>query len=116
MLSGESATGKPAAMQGLASSYGVHPVDLEQERDSWRDYSKRLLLELGLPCKRVLLVAGHHLRIRKQTSDWNLWFSRGANLYSALSFLQHGLLGLDRQEDDKPNDDRQQPAAGRDRS
>jgi pyruvate kinase len=58
MLSGESATGKPAAMQGLASSYGVHPVDLEQERDSWRDYSKRLLLELGLPCKRVLLVAG----------------------------------------------------------
>jgi pyruvate kinase len=45
-------------MQGLAFSYGVHPVDLEEEPDNWRDYAQRLLLELGLPCRRVLLVAG----------------------------------------------------------
>jgi pyruvate kinase len=49
---------EPAAMQGLAFSYGVHPVDLEEEPGNWRDYARRLLLELGLPCKRVLLVAG----------------------------------------------------------
>ena len=49
---------EPAAMQGLAFSYGVHPVDLEEEPGNWRDYARRLLLELGLSCKRVLLVAG----------------------------------------------------------
>ena len=49
---------EPAAMQGLAFSYGVHPVDLEEEPGNWRDFARRLLLELSLPCKRVLLVAG----------------------------------------------------------
>ena len=53
------ATGsEPAAMQGLAFSCGVHPVDLEQEPADWRDYVKRLLPGLGLPSNRVLLVAG----------------------------------------------------------
>jgi pyruvate kinase len=52
----------PAAMQGLAFSYGVHPVDLDEEPDDWRGYSQRLLLELGLPCKQVLLVAGPSFR------------------------------------------------------
>jgi len=53
------ATGpEPAAMQGLAFSYGVYPVDLEKEPDDWRGYAEHLLLELGLPCKQVLLVAG----------------------------------------------------------
>ena len=47
-----------AAMQGLAFSYGVHPVVLDEEPDDWRAYVRRLLLELGLPCKQVLLVAG----------------------------------------------------------
>ena len=47
-----------AAMQGLAFSYGVHPVDLAEEPDDWRGYAERLLLELGLPCNRLLLVAG----------------------------------------------------------
>jgi pyruvate kinase len=47
-----------AAMQGLAFSYGVHPVDLEEEPADWRGYVQGLLLELGLPCKQVLLVAG----------------------------------------------------------
>jgi len=45
-------------MQGLAFSYGVHPVDLEEEPGDWRGYAKRVLSELGLPCKQVLLVAG----------------------------------------------------------
>jgi pyruvate kinase len=45
-------------MQGLAFSYGVYPVDLVEEPADWRGYSQRLLLELGLPCKQVLLVAG----------------------------------------------------------
>jgi pyruvate kinase len=49
---------EPAAMQGLAFSYGVHPVDLEEEPDDWRSYAQRLLSELGLPCKQVLLVVG----------------------------------------------------------
>ena len=49
---------EPAAMQGLAFSYGVHPVDLDEEPDDWRGYTERLLLELGLRCKQVLLVAG----------------------------------------------------------
>ncbi len=49
---------EPAAMQGLAFSYGVHPVDLEEEPGNWRDFARGLLLELSLPCERVLLVAG----------------------------------------------------------
>jgi pyruvate kinase len=49
---------EPAAMQGLAFSYGVHPVDLEEEPDDWRGYAERLLVELSLPAKQVLLVAG----------------------------------------------------------
>src|SRR6516165_8980294 len=53
------ATGsEPAAMQGLAFSYGVHSIDLQEEPDDWRGYAQRLLPELGLPCKQVLLVAG----------------------------------------------------------
>ena len=46
------------AMQGLAFSYGVHPVDLSEDLHDWRDYTRRLLSELGLPCRQVLLVAG----------------------------------------------------------
>jgi len=53
------ATGsEPAGMQGLAFSYGVYPIDLPEEPDDWRAYAQRLLAELGLPCKQVLLVAG----------------------------------------------------------
>ncbi len=47
-----------AAMQGLAFSYGVHAVDLDEEPDDWRGYARGLLSELGLPCRQVLLVAG----------------------------------------------------------
>jgi pyruvate kinase len=33
-------------------------VDLEEEPHNWGEYAQRLLLELGLPGKQVLLVAG----------------------------------------------------------
>ena len=49
---------EPANMQALAFSYGVHPVDLEEEPEDWRDYARRLLMELGLPCNQALLVSG----------------------------------------------------------
>jgi pyruvate kinase len=49
---------EPAAMQGLAFSYGVHAIDLDEDPDDWRGYAQHLLPELGLPCKQVLLVAG----------------------------------------------------------
>ena len=49
---------EPGAMQGLAFSYGVHPVDLAEDPRDWRGYAWRLLSELGLPCRQVLLVAG----------------------------------------------------------
>lgn len=53
---------EPSVMQGLAFSYGVHPVDLAEEPDDWRKYAKGLLSELGLPCRQVLLVAGPSTR------------------------------------------------------
>jgi pyruvate kinase len=48
----------PAVCQGLAFSYGVHPVDLAEEPADWRDYAARWLPEHGLAADRVLLVAG----------------------------------------------------------
>jgi pyruvate kinase len=48
----------PAACQGLAFSYGVHPVDLAEEPADWREYAARWLPEHGLTAERVLLVAG----------------------------------------------------------
>jgi pyruvate kinase len=52
------ASPEQGAMQGLAFSYGVHPVDLSEDPADWRGYTRRLLSELGLPCRQVLLVAG----------------------------------------------------------
>jgi pyruvate kinase len=52
------ASPEAGAMQGLAFSYGVHPVDLPEDPVDWRGYTRRLLSELGLPCRQVLLVAG----------------------------------------------------------
>ena len=53
---------EPSVLQGLVFSYGVHPVDLSEEPDDWRVYAAHLLPELGLPCNRVLLVAGPSAR------------------------------------------------------
>jgi pyruvate kinase len=49
---------EPSALQGLAFSYGVHPVDLAEEPVDWREYTRGLLAELGLRCQQVLLVTG----------------------------------------------------------
>lgn len=51
-----------AACQGLAFSYGVHPVDLAEKSADWRDFAARWLPEHGSSAKRVMLVAGPSLR------------------------------------------------------
>jgi pyruvate kinase len=48
----------PAVCQGLAFSYGVHPVDLAEEPEDWREFATRWLPEHGLAADRVMLVAG----------------------------------------------------------
>jgi pyruvate kinase len=48
----------PAACQGLAFSYGVHPVDLAEEPSDWREFAADWLPEHGLIAERVMLVAG----------------------------------------------------------
>ena len=48
----------PAVCQGLAFSYGVHPVDLAEDPADWRDFAAQWLPEHGLNAERVLLVAG----------------------------------------------------------
>ncbi len=42
----------PGVCQGLAFSYGVHPLDLTQEPGDWREFAQ------GLAAERVLLVTG----------------------------------------------------------
>ena len=53
---------QPSALQGLAFSYGVYPVDLAEEPVNWREYTRSLLLELGLRSQKVLLVTGPSTR------------------------------------------------------
>ena len=48
----------PAVSQNLAFSYGVHPVDLAEEPDDWREWIDRWLRENGITAQRVMLVAG----------------------------------------------------------
>jgi pyruvate kinase len=48
----------PAVCQGLAFSYGVHPVDLTEDPDDWKEFARRWLGEHGVTAERVLLVAG----------------------------------------------------------
>src|SRR4029453_17485416 len=52
----------PAVCQGLAFSYGVHPVDLVEEPDDWRQWIARWLGKHGVVAKRVMLVAGPSAR------------------------------------------------------
>jgi pyruvate kinase len=52
----------PAVCQGLAFSYGVHPVDLAEEPEDWRDFAKRWLRDQGIEANRVMLVAGPSAR------------------------------------------------------
>jgi pyruvate kinase len=48
----------PAVCQKLAFSYGVHPVDLAEEPDDWRQWAARWVRENGITAERVMLVAG----------------------------------------------------------
>jgi pyruvate kinase len=50
------------ACQGLAFSYGVHPIDCAEEPDSWRDFAARWLREHHLPGHIAMLVAGPSTR------------------------------------------------------
>jgi len=47
----------PAVCQGLAFSYGVHPIDLEEAPSDWREFAE------GLDVARVLLVAGDRIEL-----------------------------------------------------
>ena len=48
----------PAVCQNLAFSYGVHPVDLPEEPDDWRQWVTGWLDANGITAERVMLVAG----------------------------------------------------------
>jgi pyruvate kinase len=48
----------PAVCQSLVFSYGVHPVDLPDEPDDWRDFAGQWLHRHGVAATRVILVAG----------------------------------------------------------
>jgi pyruvate kinase len=48
----------PAVCQGLAFSYGVHPVDLTEDPDDWKEFARGWLADHGISAERVLLVAG----------------------------------------------------------
>ncbi len=48
----------PGACQNLAFSYGVHPIDLAEEPDDWRQWAARWLDANGITAERVMLVAG----------------------------------------------------------
>ena len=51
-----------AVCQGLAFSYGVHPVDLAEDPADWKDWIKNWPRENGMPAERVILVAGPSVR------------------------------------------------------
>lgn len=48
----------PTTLQGLCFSSGVFPIELKEDLDVWNDYARTLTSELGLACKKILLVAG----------------------------------------------------------
>jgi pyruvate kinase len=56
-LSGDRAVG-----QGLAFSYGVHPVELAQEPDDWRGWARTWLKEQQIAGNFAMLVAGPSTR------------------------------------------------------
>jgi pyruvate kinase len=47
-----------AVCQGLAFSYGVHPVHLTGDPENWREFCQRWLQEHQVPGKVAMLVAG----------------------------------------------------------
>lgn len=55
-------SGDHAACQGLAFSYGVHPLDLAEEPENWRDFIAQWLREHRVQVEHVMLVAGPSAR------------------------------------------------------
>jgi len=51
-------TDQPGVCQGLAFSYGVHPVEADADPDDWRDFARRWLAQHGSPGPIAMLVAG----------------------------------------------------------
>jgi pyruvate kinase len=47
-----------AVCQGLAFSYGVHPIQLDDDPENWRDFARAWLQEHQLPGAVAMLVAG----------------------------------------------------------
>jgi pyruvate kinase len=47
-----------AVCQGLTFSYGVHPVELADDPENWRDFARHWLREQNLPGDDAMLVAG----------------------------------------------------------
>ncbi len=54
----------PAVGQGLAFSYGVHPVDIANEPENWREFATRWLQEQQVSGFIAMLVAGPSSRHR----------------------------------------------------
>jgi pyruvate kinase len=55
-------SGDPAACQGLAFSYGVHPIDLADEPADWREFAADWMPSHGIAADRIILVAGPSAR------------------------------------------------------
>ena len=51
-------SGDPRVCQGLAFSYGVHPLDLAEDPPDWRDFAASWLSEHGIAAEHVMLIAG----------------------------------------------------------
>jgi pyruvate kinase len=51
-----------AVCQGLAFSYGVHPVQLAEDPENWRDFARQWLREQQVPGAVAMLVAGPSTR------------------------------------------------------
>jgi pyruvate kinase len=51
-------SGNPAVCQGMAFSYGIHPVDLAEEPADWREFATNWLRERGITAEHAMLVAG----------------------------------------------------------
>ena len=48
----------PATLKGLCFSSGVYPIEMDEDPEVWNDYARSLTSKLGLPCNKILLVAG----------------------------------------------------------
>ena len=52
----------PAVCQGLAFSYGTHPVQMAEDPDNWRAFAQQWVREHELPGPSAMLVAGPSTR------------------------------------------------------